>query len=802
MKERDSRDRDRDRQRERGRDRSPRRDSRDRDHRTRHRDSKRDRSRSREREKRRREDEEDNPENKRTRAQDNAQDNEGAKEPEIKKAEPMDMEELLRKKEEEERAKKPVFLSKKEREKLALERRAREVEERQKKLQEVRESRQQFFEEAKEAVDELNDKRESSSSRDRRRSRSRDRKRSRRSRSRSRSRDRRRRDRSRSRERDRDRDRDRSKGRSKDREDKEPENKVEDKELELIKKAYIGGKKEKKKILKPSEKFKFVFDWDASEDTSTDVNPLYASRSQVRPMFGRGLIGGIDPRDQLHQKQSHLQTLKEREDNHAAVDFESKTVAKRLSRLQREELPATHWSSKSLSEMTDRDWRIFREDYNISTKGGAVPHPIRSWKEAPMHSTILKAIEAIGYKEPTPIQRQAIPVALQGRDLMGIAETGSGKTAAYLIPMLEYIFQQPPITPDLAPDGPYAIIMAPSRELVLQIEAETKKFAKYCNIRSIALVGGVSIQEQGSRLHHGCEIVIATPGRLGDCIESRYLALNQCTYIVLDEADRMIDLGFEPQVNKILDAMPATNLKSTHEETVREQEGAPKGKYRTTIMYSATMPVGVERLSRKFLRHPAFIIIGEIGKVVERIEQRVEWVNEDFKFKKLMSVLNDSPPPPIMIFCNMKKTCDGVAKMLEKTGWRCTTLHSGRDQQRREAALEGFREGRYDVLIATDVAGRGIDVTGVTHVINFDAPKSIEDYTHRIGRTGRAGMDGLATTFITNDNTDLMYDLKNVLEEAGYYVPPELKNHPAAHSKPGSIPDKPTRRETVIYASK
>jgi ATP-dependent RNA helicase DDX23/PRP28 len=162
--------------------------------------------------------------------------------------------------------------------------------------------------------------------------------------------------------------------------------------------------------------------------------------------------------------------------------------------------------------------------------------------------------------------------------------------------------------------------------------------------------------------------------------------------------------------------------------------------------------------------------------------------------------MNDGPPPPIMIFCNQKKNCDMICKMLERNGWRATTLHSGRNQLAREAAMEGFKAGRHDVLVATDVAGRGIDVTGVTHVINFDAPKSIEDYTHRIGRTGRAGKAGLATSFITADDTDIMYDLKIMLQGASSYIPPELNNHPAAQHKPGAIPDRPARKDTIIYA--
>ena len=598
------------------------------------------------------------------------------------------------------------------------------------------------------------------------------------------------------RDRDRDRDnRDRGKDKGKDKNDKSDKGEKGEKgekEIEMIKATYLGLKKEKKKIIKPSEKFKFVFDWDTNEDTSKDINPLYNIKHEIRPQFGRGYIAGIDPKEQDKDYRKFLENEEKRTGNEG--------ITKKLSTLDKAVLPVKHWTQKALEEMTERDWRIFKEDFNISTKGGSIPVPLRYWKESKLHQRILDAIERVGYKEPTPIQMQAIPIALQGRDIMGIAETGSGKTAAFVLPMLQYILNLPPMTPDIEGDGPYALIMAPTRELVQQIEQETNKFAQFVGLRTVSIVGGVPIDQQITQLRKGCEIVIATPGRLNDCIDSRYLVLNQCTYIVLDEADRMIDLGFEPQVNAVLDAMPSSNIKSEDEVEALKQEGKI-GVYRTTIMYSATMPAGVERLSRKFLRRPAYVIIGEVGKAVDRIEQRVEWVKgEEDKRKKLINLLTDGPPPPIIIFVNKKANCDGISKQLEKLGWRATTLHSGRNQLQREAAIEGFKAGRFDVLIATDVAGRGIDVPGVTHVINYDMPKNIEDYTHRIGRTGRAGLEGLATSFLTADDTDVMYDLKQMLSSGGNYVPSELANHPSAQYKPGSIPDRPQRRDTVIYA--
>ena len=343
--------------------------------------------------------------------------------------------------------------------------------------------------------------------------------------------------------------------------------------------------------------------------------------------------------------------------------------------------------------------------------------------------------------------------------------------------------------------------MAPTRELAQQIAQDAEKFANYCNLRVLSIVGGSAIEQQGFKLRDGVEILIATPGRLADLVDSRYLVLNQCTYVVLDEADRMIDMGFEPQVNKILDYMPSTHLKSEDENEAAKQENE-LGLYRTTIMYSATMPVGVERLARKYLRRPAYVIIGEIGRAVEKITQVVEWIKEDSqKGKRLVELLNETGKGPIIVFVNKKSIAETLAKLLQRYGWRCVTLHSGKNQQSRESAIIGFKAGHFDVMIATDVAGRGIDVPGVLHVINYDLPKTIEDYTHRIGRTGRAGMEGLATSFLTADDTDIMYDLKKMLNDSNMLIPPELANHPNAQYKPGTIATNKKRRETVIYTN-
>jgi len=309
------------------------------------------------------------------------------------------------------------------------------------------------------------------------------------------------------------------------------------------------------------------------------------------------------------------------------------------------------------------------------------------------------------------------------------------------------------------------------------------------------------MEEQYMKLRKGCEIIVATPGRLNDCIENRYVVLNQCNYIVLDEADKMIDMGFEQQVIQIMESMPKETLKSEKEDVAEQQERDHRNKFRTTLMFSATMPPEVERLSRSYLRRPGTIYIGVVGRAVDRIKQNVVFVRSEHEKKnKLEDLLENGPPPPIIIFVNQRKTCDSVAKHLCKLGYRATTLQGGRSQDQREWALQEFREGNFDILVATDVAGRGLDVKGVTHVINFDMPKTIEAYTHRIGRTGRAGMSGLATSFIHNDDAEIMFDLKRMLIDTDNPVPHELSSHPEAQTKPGTFATQ-SRRDTVIYAS-
>ncbi|CAM6106288.1 unnamed protein product [Calypogeia fissa] len=702
-----------------------------------------------------------------------------------KKSEPLSLEEILkRKKEEATQQAKPVFLTKAEREKLAMQRREEEVSEQRRRLEEQR----KLF-----AAPDSNSRKDQDD-RDRLRDREREREHER-ERERERERDRERRERDREREEE-------AKIREKERQEKQMTRERE-KELEAIKEQYLGAKKLKKRVVKPSEKFRFSFDWENTEDTSRDMNPIYQNPHEAQLLFGRGFRAGMDRREQkklaaknekdlraeirrkdgVQERPEEAEAQKQKEEAANVYD----TFDMRVDR---------HWSEKKIEEMTERDWRIFREDFNISYKGSRIPRPMRNWEEGALSTELLKSVAKAGYKKPSPIQMAAIPIGLQQRDVIGIAETGSGKTAAFVLPMLTYISKLPPMTEEIEAEGPYAVVMAPTRELAQQIEEETVKFAHYLDIRVVSIVGGQSIEEQGFKLRQGCEIVIATPGRLLDCLERRYAVLNQCNYVVLDEADRMIDMGFEPQVVGVLDAMPSSNLKPDNEDAELDE----KRIYRTTYMFSATMPPAVERLARKYLRNPVVVTIGTAGKATDLITQHVMMLKETEKLDRLQRVLNDMGEKTAIIFVNTKKSADSLSRQLDRGGYRVTTLHGGKTQEQREISLEGFRNKRYNCLVATDVAGRGIDIPDVAHVINFDMPNNIEQYTHRIGRTGRAGKTGIATTFLTVSDSEVFYDLKQMLIQSNSPVPPELARHEASKFKPGSVPDRPARRNDTVYA--
>ncbi|KAJ5701752.1 Pre-mRNA-splicing ATP-dependent RNA helicase prp28 [Penicillium malachiteum] len=571
----------------------------------------------------------------------------------------------------------------------------------------------------------------------------------------------------------------------------------------LIKQRYMGTEQTSsfsaKKKRKRTTDRKFNFEWNIEEDTSGDYNPLYQNRHEAN-FFGRGRLAGFgeDVADDVARKYAQALVTQDQESGSLRAKEILEMERRRREESSRNQLDK-HWSEKRLEHMRERDWRIFKEDFNIATKGGSVPNPMRSWDESNLPKRLLELIDRVGYKDPTAIQRAAIPIALQSRDLIGVAVTGSGKTASFLLPLLVYISELPRLDEFewRKNDGPYAIVLAPTRELAQQIEIEAKKFTQPLGFNVVSIVGGHSLEEQAYSLRDGAEIIIATPGRLVDCIERRMLVLSQCCYVIMDEADRMIDLGFEEPVNKILDALPVTNEKPDTEEAenprAMSQHLGGRDRYRQTMMYTATMPAAVERIARKYLRRPAIITIGAVGEAVDTVEQRVEMIpGEDKRKKRLGEILSSGDfRPPIIVFVNIKRNCDAIAREIKQMGFSSVTLHGSKTQDQREAALASVRNGSTDVLVATDLAGRGIDVPDVSLVINFNMATSIESYTHRIGRTGRAGKSGVAITFLGSEDADVMYDLKQMLIKSPISrVPEELRKHEAAQSKPNRGPGK------------
>ncbi|KAI0831431.1 DEAD-domain-containing protein [Trametes gibbosa] len=549
-------------------------------------------------------------------------------------------------------------------------------------------------------------------------------------------------------------------------------------DLSAIRSRYLGVDKKKRRIRKMNDR-KFVFDWDAQDDTYNAETPgaIGSQRQGGGVMFGRGHIAGMDDGG------GTVVPGRKGGDGMVLADpLERRRAAKTG-------IDERHWSDKSLDEMKERDWRIFREDFSIAARGGQIPHPLRSWRESIIPVEILDIVDQIGYKEPSPIQRQAIPIGLQNRDIIGIAETGSGKTAAFVIPMLAFISKLPLFTDDNRHLGPYALIMAPTRELAQQIESEAKKFAGPLGFTCVSIVGGRSVEEQQFNLRSGAEIIIATPGRLKDVIERHVIVLSQCRYIVMDEADRMVNLGFEADLTFILDKLPSDTMEGEDKGMQMDVDGETmikKGRTRVTTLFSATMPPPVERLAKKYLKKPAIITIGEAGRAVDTVEQKVEFVSGDEKKKhRLVEILNSNQyPSPIIVFVNQKKMADMVAKDLHRAGWSAATLHSGKTQEQREAALQSLRTGDSDILVATDLAGRGIDVQDVGLVVNYQMANTIEAYVHRIGRTGRAGKQGTAITFLSNDDDEVMYDLKQEISKSPVSkVPPELARHESAQHK-------------------
>lgn len=410
---------------------------------------------------------------------------------------------------------------------------------------------------------------------------------------------------------------------------------------------------------------------------------------------------------------------------------------------------------KEIARMSLDDVAAYRKELELKVHGKDVPKPIKTWHQTGLTTKILDVIKKQGFEKPMPIQTQAFPVIMSGRDCIGIAKTGSGKTLAFVLPMLRHIKDQPPL---MSGDGPIGLIMAPTRELVQQIHNDIKKFAKVMNLTCVPVYGGSGVAQQIGELKKGAEIVVCTPGRMIDilCTSSGKITnLRRVTYLVMDEADRMFDMGFEPQITRIV-------------QNIRPD--------RQTVLFSATFPRQVEILAKKVLNKPVEIQVGGRSVVNKDITQMVEVRPESDRFLRLLEILGEwYEKGKILIFVHSQDKCDSLFKDLLKSGYPCLSLHGAKDQGDRESTLADFKSNVCNLLIATSIAARGLDVKELELVLNFDVPNHYEDYVHRVGRTGRAGRKGHAITFISEEEARYAPDLVKALQLSEQSVPQDLR---------------------------
>ncbi|XP_050351702.1 uncharacterized protein LOC126774294 isoform X1 [Nymphalis io] len=484
--------------------------------------------------------------------------------------------------------------------------------------------------------------------------------------------------------------------------------------------------------------------------------------------FGRGggrggSRGGRDSRDDFRGKFKNDQPggglRKIRWDNVQLTPFQKNFY-----------VPHANVQKRSLADV-----EAYRSQHQITVKGRDVPAPSIYFEEGGFPDYAMKEILKQGFPNPTPIQAQGWPIALSGRDMVGIAQTGSGKTLAYILPAIVHIINQPRLLRD---EGPIVLVLAPTRELAQQIqqallsmngitadvegnpnnmEIVAQEFGQSVQVRNTCIFGGAPKGPQGRTLERGVEIVIATPGRLIDFLEKDTTNLRRCTYLVLDEADRMLDMGFEPQIRKII-------------EQIRPD--------RQVLMWSATWPKEVQMLAEEFLHDYIQINIGSLSlsanhNILQIVDVCEEWEKNE-KLLTLLTEISSEEETKTIIFAETKRKVDEITKTINRSGWRALAIHGDKNQQDRDYVLQQFRHARSSILVATDVAARGLDVEDVKFVINYDYPNNSEDYVHRIGRTGRSHNTGTAYTLFTPNNSAKAKDLLSVLQEANQVVNPKL----------------------------
>ncbi|CAH0478987.1 unnamed protein product [Peronospora belbahrii] len=415
---------------------------------------------------------------------------------------------------------------------------------------------------------------------------------------------------------------------------------------------------------------------------------------------------------------------------------------------------AFYMEGNDTAKMTNEEVSTFHEANQMILSGNkCLYRPVLSFDDVTFESKFMKTTK--GFDKPTPIQSQCWPILASGRDIIGIAETGSGKTLAFAIPGLIHIAAQPELSPKFP--GPRMLVVAPTRELAMQSSAVIVEAGKKCGLKCVCIYGGVPKQTQKKALRDGVHVVVATPGRLKDLIEEHSCNLSKVTFMVLDEADRMLDEGFEKDIRAIIGG--------THPE-------------RQIAMFSATWPQSIQKLAHEFLTDPVKVTIGSdelaashnVTQIVEVIDDRAR----NARVHTLLQEYHSSRKNRILLFVLYKKEADRVERMLHQRGWTCVAIHGDRNQHQRSEAVEQFKSGKVPLLIATDVAARGLDIPGVEYVLNYSFPLTIEDYVHRIGRTGRGGKKGTSHTFFTANDKPRAGELVNLLREGNQEVPSDL----------------------------
>ncbi|PKS06541.1 hypothetical protein jhhlp_007289 [Lomentospora prolificans] len=514
---------------------------------------------------------------------------------------------------------------------------------------------------------------------------------------------------------------------------------------------------------------------DVDDEEEEDLDPLDAFMADLqtqskKKILSRTVVAAKAPEPEAYFSDDDF-AFREKGDASALAQPTKRRKNKDLptidySKLDLEPIRKNFWVEPAeLSALTEAEANELRLELDgIKVSGKDVPKPVQKWAQCGLTRQTLDVIENLGYEKPTPIQMQALPVIMSGRDVIGVAKTGSGKTIAFLLPMFRHIKDQSPLKDN---EGPIGLIMTPTRELAVQIHRDCKAFLKTMGLRSVCAYGGAPISEQISELKRGAEIVVCTPGRMIDLLaanQGRVTNLRRVTYVVLDEADRMFDMGFEPQVMKIF-----ANMRPDKQ----------------TILFSATMPRIIDALTKKVLKNPVEITVGGRSVVAPEITQLVEVREEKSKFLRLLELLGElydtDEDARTLIFVDRQEKADDLLKELMVKGYPCMSIHGGKDQVDRDSTISDFKKGIVPILIATSIAARGLDVKQLKLVVNFDAPNHLEDYVHRAGRTGRAGNKGTAVTFVTEEQDNCAACIAKALEQSGQPVPDRVKELRAAY---------------------